>query len=245
MKNSILLSALFILLSCTSLSIKPALPPPPSEVKAIEASDTTKLPIPDYTQKRMNYFASQDTVALQGCTVFLGDSITEGFKIENYFTGEKIANRGISSDRMGVLRGYGVYNRLSTSVYNLNPKRIILLIGVNDTPSMKADPNEKSLWQYDYLVWKIRHDLPKTELWCISIFPTRDKYDHLNPVINIFNQHAQSAALKYGAHWLNIHDQLTDAEGKLKLEWTRDGLHVNTLAYDVIAAAYNKEILKK
>jgi lysophospholipase L1-like esterase len=65
----------------------------------------------------------------QGALVFLGDSITQGWKdsLEPSFPGIKVANRGISGDTTR-----GVLIRLQEDVIALNPSGVVLLIGTND-----------------------------------------------------------------------------------------------------------------
>ena len=243
---TMLLSILLLFTSSFSANNKtiPLLTPP---FGFVPMEDTTegKQAIPEYTKKRMGIFAKQDISKLQNGTVFLGDSITEGFHIEKYFPEELVINRGIVSDHIGGFNYYGVYNRLDSTIYNLHPKRIIMMIGVNDAPGMTADSTDKKLVQYDYQVWKIRHDLPDTELWCISLMPTRNKYSYLNPIIKNFNIHAKEAAMKYNAHWLDIYPSFINETRELKEEITRDGLHVNSAGYDILAQLYKDNIFNK
>ena len=198
-----------------------------------------------HEQMRLDVFAKEDISKLQHRTVFLGDSITEGFHIENYFPKDEIVNRGISAEGIGGFRKYGTINRLESTVYNLHPKRIILMIGVNDTPGMNPENIQEQMLQYDYLVWKIRHDIPNTELWCISLLPTRDKHAYLLPSIRTFNIHIKEVADKYHAKWLNVYPDFADSNDEFKAELTNDGLHPNAAGYDVLAKLYNEHIFNK
>jgi lysophospholipase L1-like esterase len=63
-----------------------------------------------------------------GAVVFLGDSITEGWRtLAADFPKLKVANRGIGGDVTS-----GVLYRLKADVLSLNPVAIVLLIGTND-----------------------------------------------------------------------------------------------------------------
>ena len=63
-----------------------------------------------------------------GAVVFLGDSITEGWRtLATDFPNLKVANRGIGGDITS-----GVLYRLKADVLSLNPSAIVLLIGTND-----------------------------------------------------------------------------------------------------------------
>lgn len=64
----------------------------------------------------------------KGAVVFLGDSITQGWKsLATDFPGLKVANRGISGDTTR-----GVLFRLKEDVIDVEPKAVVLLIGTND-----------------------------------------------------------------------------------------------------------------
>ena len=63
-----------------------------------------------------------------GAVVFLGDSITEGWRtLARDFPNLKVANRGIGGDITS-----GVLYRLKADVLSLKPAAIVLLIGTND-----------------------------------------------------------------------------------------------------------------
>ena len=65
----------------------------------------------------------------QGSIVFLGDSITQGWKdkLETSFAGLPVSNRGLSGDT-----SRGLLLRLPEDVLSLNPRGVVLLIGTND-----------------------------------------------------------------------------------------------------------------
>ena len=72
-----------------------------------------------------------------GAVVFLGDSITEGWRtLATDFPNLKVANRGIGGDITS-----GVLLRLPADVLSLKPAAIVLLIGTNDLGN-GADPDD-------------------------------------------------------------------------------------------------------
>ena len=62
-----------------------------------------------------------------GRVVFLGDSITDGWKLATYFPGKPYVNRGISGQTTPQM-----LVRMFPDVINLKPKAMILLAGTND-----------------------------------------------------------------------------------------------------------------
>ena len=59
--------------------------------------------------------------------VFLGDSITDGWRLNEYFGDRDFVNRGISGQITGEMLG-----RMKEDVINLKPKAMLVLAGTND-----------------------------------------------------------------------------------------------------------------
>lgn len=230
---------------CATVHEQSKLPDPPKGFVPVELSDPGKEPAGDYKIKRLEVFAKEDISKLQNGTVFLGDSITDRYPVEKFYPNMLVINRGIGGDTMGGVRHQGVYNRLDSTVYNLHPKRIILMIAFNDIAYSVGTPFETKLIQYDYLVWKIRHDLPNTELWCISVLPAREKFASKNESIQKFNIHAGEAAKKYGAHWLDIYNLFLDEKGELKKELAFDSVHPSEQGYELLTQIYMDKIFPR
>src|SRR4051812_2487094 len=68
--------------------------------------------------------------------ILLGDSITEGFKVEKYFPDRHVLNRGIGADIVGNALPEsdkrGVLRRMDESIFDCSPGQVFLLIGIND-----------------------------------------------------------------------------------------------------------------
>ncbi len=92
-----------------------------------------KGPIPSWkgfpkmwTQRRSEFM--RHSAEDKGSVVFLGDSITQGWNgLKQDFPDLKIANRGIGGDTTR-----GVLFRLKEDVLDLDPRAVVLLIGIND-----------------------------------------------------------------------------------------------------------------
>ena len=123
-----------IISSCSTLKTSHRLPPPPVGFIPMEADTPGKEKISDFAKQRMEVFAKEDIAKVQRGIVFLGDSMTNRFPVEKYFPNLKVINRGIGGDTMGCIRHYGVYNRLESTVYNLHPKKIIMMIAIMTVP---------------------------------------------------------------------------------------------------------------
>ena len=69
--------------------------------------------------------------------VFVGSSHVEGFDAGKLLPGSRVLNRGIGSDHIGV-DGRGVLARLNESVFDCNPRLVLLENGVNDLGDLLA-----------------------------------------------------------------------------------------------------------
>src|SRR5213078_5017270 len=59
--------------------------------------------------------------------VFMGDSITDGWKLDKYFPGAPYVNRGISGQTTSQM-----LLRFRADVIDLHPKVVVILAGTND-----------------------------------------------------------------------------------------------------------------
>ncbi|MDI6783866.1 MAG: GDSL-type esterase/lipase family protein [bacterium] len=169
--------------------------------------------------------------------VLLGDSITEGFKIDLYFPGCPFVNRGIVADGIGV-NTTGILYRLDNSVFDCNPSQIFLLIGINDLAAGRSQ--DTILRAYREVLTKINNRLPKVPVYVTSVLPCRGKYAHLNPLVLEFNAKLQSLAAEFKYPYFDLYAIMKDEKGELREEWTADGLHLKPPAYEI----WKQELLK-
>lgn len=174
--------------------------------------------------------------------VFVGSSHVEGFDTSKYLPGRRIVNRGIGSDRIGV-DGRGVLGRLDSSVFDCNPGFILLENGVNDLGELwrNGKPSMDEIdATYRKVVARIRARLPGVPLVIIGIFPTRDRFAGLKPYIVELNQRLARIAKDAGCPFMEVYKPLADADGLLRKEYSRDGLHLSAAGYQVWADAIEK-----
>lgn len=221
------------------------LPPPPAGLTPLASNSPAKEKISARRQQKLDGFAAEDIAALTGRTVLVGDSITAGYPTERLLGSFGVVNRGIGGDTIGAIRHPGVYDRLESTVYNLQPSRIILMIGTNDLLWSAGTTLETKQLQYEHLVWKIRHDLPETPLVCVSVLPARGSHAKKNADIVAFNRTMSDAVTRYGASWLDVTAAFADGNGLLREELARDAVHINSRGYERLTEIYRKEIFAK
>ncbi|MBC8375312.1 MAG: hypothetical protein H8E26_04645 [FCB group bacterium] len=161
--------------------------------------------------------------------VFLGNSITEGFDLNHYFPEHQVINRGIIADHMD-----GIMERLENSALSLRPKKLFLMIGINDIGDQRSDEYLKAM--YVTLVDTLTTSLPETDIYLLSILPTTARWKNCPPdQIKRINGFLASLALEKDLRYINLYPHFLVDMQYLNPDLTRDGLHPNQAGYDVMA----------
>ena len=190
------------------------------------------LALPQYAQQRKySTFYYQRATLFENLPVtskdiiFLGNSITNGCEWAELFQNKHVKNRGISGDIC-----MGVYDRLHPIVKG-RPAKIFLLIGINDVS--RGTSAEKIIEEITMIVHKIKQESPKTKLYLQSVLPLNECYGMFGghtsrwQVVKQINDLLQPLAEKEGATYVDLYSHFVDpATGKVKPEYTNDGLHL-------------------
>ncbi|TWJ03194.1 lysophospholipase L1-like esterase [Mucilaginibacter frigoritolerans] len=192
--------------------------------------------IPEHTPLRLAQFAKEPIVT--GRVIFLGNSITEMGNWKKATGDTTVINRGIGGDIT-----YGVLKRLK-DITDRQPSKVFLLIGIND---IGKDIPEAVIADNDLkIVKEIHAQCPQTRIYVESVLP-------VNSTVNNFPQHydkeehvlalnkllrANAAAGNYT--YVDIFHLFADANGRLKSEYTYEGLHLKPPAYDIWVAYLRK-----
>lgn len=164
-------------------------------------------------------------------TLFTGDSIVEGFNTEKLLHGFNIINKGVSGSTTKDL-----LLRIDGDIVS-KPSKIFILIGTNDIAQCKNDeliPNIKKI------ILKIKAKLPESYLEFNSILPTRDNYPRPNKIIDDINYSLKETVKNSGADFFDLNVLMKDDSGKLKAEFTDDGLHLTDEAYKLWAKIFRE-----
>jgi lysophospholipase L1-like esterase len=191
-------------------------------------------------KQRLESFAVLNRFADKNATVLLGDSITEGFPIQEMYRGPSpIYNRSIAGDT-----SRDVLNRLQASVYALQPARVFLLIGTNDIELEQGHPLEETAERIEEICLLIRGKLPQTRLFLLSIFPVHAT-DHpkiemsmvrsrTNETIQALNALLRQIANRLEIPYIDVYSHLTGPDGNLRVDYTFDGIHLTAEGYCVV-----------
>lgn len=195
----------------------------------------------DSKEEKRIVYEELNEKATHGSIVFLGDSLTDFYRTNEFFLNVDIYNRGIAGDTTD-----DVLRRLDQNVLNIKPRKIFLQIGTNDL-GFKVKP-DKVIEKIKLIVDRILESLPDVDLYLISLYPinpsaiafsktvTRPrKNTQINYINAILEQWAEEKFITY----VDVATHLKDEKGNLRKEYTIEGLHLSLLGYAKIT-----EILK-
>ncbi len=152
----------------------------------------------------------------------LGDSLTDGYDLKQYYPQFNMVNRGIGGDTT-----YGLQKRLKVSAYDAHPKVVTMLIGANNFKTM--------LNNYEEIVVDLRENLPNSQLVLLSLTPMCKEWGKNNEIAKKNNVEIKKYAEKYNCSYVDLYNPLLDPEtNQLREEWTTDGGHFTPAGYQVI-----------
>lgn len=175
--------------------------------------------------------------------VFLGDSITDYYDLDKYYSNYNVVNSGIAGNTTRDILG-----DMKNRVYKYNPSKVFLLIGTNDINS--KIPEEETIKNIKSIISGIRKNRPNAKIYVESIYPINDTDDNKinkklvsirnNEIIKKYNKKIKKYCDNNSITYINMYDELKDTNDNLKLEYTKEGLHISDSGYVVIT----KEIKK-
>jgi acyl-CoA thioesterase I len=178
--------------------------------------------------------------------VFLGDSITDYWKLPDYFPGKPYINRGIDGQTTPEM-----LVRFRQDVIGLHPKVLVVLAGTNDIAGVTGPiSNENIEANYASMAELARAHRIRTVF--ASILPVYN-YTHdaeesfaLRPRDRILalNKWLKDHCAKNGFVYLDYFSALVDERGMLKRTLADDGLHPTDAGYKIMAPLAEKAIQK-
>lgn len=170
--------------------------------------------------------------------MFLGDSITDGWKFEQSFPGKPYVNRGIggqTTPQMPV--------RMIPDVIKLQPAAMILLAGTNDVARNTGPATLAQVAQIADNVQAITelaqaHGIKVilSSVLPVSDYTARKQIDKRPPAdILKLNEWLRGYAAKVNAIYADYFQAVVDDKGLLRDGISGDGLHPNAQGYELMA----------
>ena len=181
----------------------------------------------------------------KGEILFTGSSLMEQFPVNELLMtngmDQVIYNRGIGGFTTSDMLEY-----MEEMVFGTEPSRIFINIGTNDIGS--PDYRLEALMElYEEIITRIQERLPKAEITMMAYYPVNETdklpegewgktafVTRTNENIAIANEAVEKLAAKKSCRFVNVNEGLTDERGKLKREFTIEGIHMYANGYQVV-----------
>ncbi len=181
----------------------------------------------------------------KGEILFTGSSLMEQFPVNELLMtngmDQVVYNRGI-----GGFTTTDMLQHMEEMVFGTEPSRIFINIGTNDIGSPDYQL-EALLERYEEIIVRIQERLPEAEIYMMAYYPVNETdkipegewgktafVTRTNENINIANAAIENLAAKKGCRFINVNEGLADERGKLKKEYTIEGIHMYANGYQVV-----------
>lgn len=169
--------------------------------------------------------------------VFFGDSITDFWRLNEYFPEKDYLNRGIAGQTTGEM-----LQRMKADVVDLHPQAVLILAGTNDLardiPVAAIESNYESM--------AALATANKIKPVFAALLPVSDYHKDQNPTyertparplasIRALNDWLKSFCTKNSFAYVDYYSATVDETGRLKGDMGDDGLHPNNKGYRVMA----------
>ena len=183
----------------------------------------TEQAIAEYYADKLDLYAEENAryEDYEVDVAFLGDSLTDGYDLSQYYPQYVTANRGIGGETT-----IGLEKRLPISAYELKPKVIVMLIGGNNPDTMFDN--------YERILAGLRDNLPDTKLVLVSLTAMGRDWAHKNPLAAFNNVKIRQLAVQYDCAYVDLFTPLLDmSSNEIRAEYTSDGVHLTAEGYTV------------
>jgi len=242
-----LLSSLVVLICCICL---PAGQSTPSLANPLTGHERTQL----WRQSRLSVYlddygelsryrdadaAVKPPASGENRVVFYGDSITDGWRLDDDFPGKGYINRGISGQTTSQL-----LLRFRQDVIDLRPKVVIILAGTNDIAGNTGPMSAKDI-EANYATIAELARLHNIKVIYSSVLPV---HEYTEEAGDMFAQRPPGRILELnrwledycadpsnGCTYLDYFAAMVDEKGHMKKDLSGDGLHPNEAGYNIMA----------
>lgn len=166
--------------------------------------------------------------------IFIGDSRTEGFILNNGLTSKTIsyAHKGLTVDTIFTDKVINMNGKKLTIIEALNKtkfSKVYIMLGINETGWKYKD---MFINKYTKIIDEIKKINPKCTIYVESIIPVTEKVSNehkyiKNAKIEEYNSLIKKMAKEKDIYYLNIQDWIINQNGTLPEDAATDGIHLN------------------
>lgn len=188
----------------------------------------------------------------KGSVLFAGSSLMEMFPIEQFAADDKLPvtvyNRGIGGFITGEL-----INVIDVCILDLEPSKLFINIGTNDLSDTRIEMSTV-MKNYEYILRETIKRVPDVKIYLMAYYPvnpeaaTEETRECLkirsNEKIAAASEEVKKLADKLGAKYIDVNAPLKDEKGRLKAEYTYEGIHIKEEGYKAIYPLVKDYILE-
>ena len=191
---------------------------------------------------KIERYREMNKTAEKGSVLFAGSSLMEMFPVEGFAKADglpvTVYNRGVG----GFITDELLEN-IGVCITDLAPRKLFINIGTNDL-SDSSRSMEMIMGNYAEILTRVRAKLPDLKLYILAYYPVN--YDaaapemkeclkiRSNEKINLANSQLIQLAERFGGKYINVNEPLMDDQGRLKAEYTIEGMHIKEEGYRAI-----------
>ena len=193
-------------------------------------------------ERKLERYRAENQFAQKGQIVFTGSSLMEMFPINQLLTehGDStvIYNRGV-----GGFLSHELLAAIDVCVIDLQPSKVFMNIGTNDL-SRSSIPICEMSHNYDRILSKIEYAVPGVKIYLMAYYPVNAEAAseemkeclkiRTNEKIQAANAEVKRLAEQHGQRYIDINRNLQDAQGRLKAEYTIEGMHIREAGYRAV-----------
>lgn len=193
-------------------------------------------------ERKINAYRQANQKSMKNQIVFVGSSLMEMFPIEELLKqrGDEanVYNRGVGGFTTSELLGV-----MNECIIDLQPSKIFINIGTNDLSNPDIS-QEEMIGNYDKILSRIESELPDAEVYLMAYYPINYEAAadsmkaclkiRTNEKINEANKAVQELARKYQVKYIDVNKNLKDEKGRLRADYTIEGMHINEAGYQAI-----------
>ncbi|MGN0604184.1 MAG: GDSL-type esterase/lipase family protein [Oscillospiraceae bacterium] len=191
---------------------------------------------------KVERYREENITAKKGQTVFTGSSLMEMFPInkllKEHGDDTVIYNRGV-----GGFLSHELLEVIDVCATDLQPSKVFINIGTNDL-SWSSIPISDLMSNYDKIISEIEKRVPDVKIYLMAYYPVNYEAAseemkeclkiRTNEKITAANAEVKKLAEKHGQRYIDINRNLKDEQGRLKAEFTIEGMHINEDGYRAI-----------
>jgi lysophospholipase L1-like esterase len=172
--------------------------------------------------------------------LFMGDSITEGWKGRQQiwnkaFSAYKPANFGIGGDRTQ----HVLWRILNGELEGINPKAVVLMIGTNNSGDDTAEGIASGVTK---IVNAIREKLPQTKVLLLGVFPRGEKPNPMREKLQKVNATISKLDDGKKVFYMDIGNKFLEPDGTISKDIMPDYLHLSGEGYQRWADAISPKL---